>query len=185
MNRSGISQGEILQVSRNMILESGISTFSMRTVAGKCGVALGSIYNYFPSKADLISATIESVWKEIFKPFDEISRLHNFIDCVVVLFDTIKNGNEKYPGFFTVHSLNFAAGDKAKGKEMMGKYFDTLEHKLLDALENDDHVRENLFQNGLTKKTFVNYVWTLLVSILIKGDTDCNPLVEMIKNCIY
>ena len=39
----------------------------MRTVASECGIALGSLYNYFSSKSELLSATIEAVWKDIFQ----------------------------------------------------------------------------------------------------------------------
>jgi len=39
----------------------------LKTVASECGIALGSLYNYFSSKSELLSATIEAVWKDIFQ----------------------------------------------------------------------------------------------------------------------
>lgn len=47
-------------------MEKGLSAINMRTVASACGVAVGSIYKYFPSKTDLIYATVADVWKDIF-----------------------------------------------------------------------------------------------------------------------
>ncbi|MDO4277165.1 MAG: TetR/AcrR family transcriptional regulator [Eubacteriales bacterium] len=185
MNKVVTSREEILKVSRNMVLEKGMDSFSMRTVAGQCGVAVGSIYNYFPSKADLLSATIESVWEEIFKPLNSVSEFHTFVDCVTCMFETIKKGNESYPGFFTVHSLNFASEDKDKGKAMMKNYFDALEDRLVDSLERDKNIRKGVFQNKLSKRLFANYVFTLLISVLLRNKEGHEPLLEMIRNCIY
>lgn len=36
-----------------------------------CGVSVGSIYNYFDSKAALLSETVGSVWQEIFHRPDD------------------------------------------------------------------------------------------------------------------
>lgn len=185
MNKAVTSQEEILKISRNIVLKQGISSFSMRTVASQCGVAVGSIYNYFSSKSDLLSATIESVWEEIFEPFNRISQFTDFVHCVSCMFDIIKNGDERYPGFFTVHSLNFTTEDKDKGKATMENYFSVLECKLMEVLERDKHVKEEAFQTGLSKGKFVEYVFTLLLSILLKKEKDCHSLLEMIKNCIY
>ena len=58
MNKVVTSKEEILAASRELVLEKGIMSLSMRSVAEACGVAVGSIYNYFPSKAELLSALL-------------------------------------------------------------------------------------------------------------------------------
>lgn len=45
---------------------NGWAAVSIRSVAAKCSVSAGTIYNYYESKAELLGATIESVWQEIF-----------------------------------------------------------------------------------------------------------------------
>lgn len=65
MNLPATSKEEILEVSRKIVMKEGLFAINMRTVANECKVAVGSIYNYFPSKAELVSATIEVVWKDI------------------------------------------------------------------------------------------------------------------------
>ena len=63
MNTIVTSKEEILKTSRALIQEQGWSAVSIRSVAAACGVSVGSIYNYFDSKAELVSATVESVWR--------------------------------------------------------------------------------------------------------------------------
>ena len=60
MNTIVTSKEEILKNSRELIREKGWAAVSIRSVASACGVSVGSIYNYYDSKAELISATVES-----------------------------------------------------------------------------------------------------------------------------
>ena len=60
MNTVVTSREAILEECRKIVMEQGISAVNMRSVAAACGVAVGSIYNYFPSKTDLISAAAVS-----------------------------------------------------------------------------------------------------------------------------
>lgn len=185
MNKVVTSREEILEVSRELILKKGVSAFSMRMVAGACGVAVGSVYNYFPSKAELLGATIESVWAEIFKPFFSGAEFDSILDCVSCMFDLIKEGDKKYPAFFTVHSLNFTSDEKHMGKERMHHYFAFLEAKLVYALKQDERIKKGVFCQAFSREIFANYIFTLLVSILLNGEPDCQALLKMIENCVY
>ena len=67
MNTVVTSKEDILRASRELIRQRGWSAVNIRSVAAACGVSVGSIYNYFDSKAALVGATVESVWGEIFR----------------------------------------------------------------------------------------------------------------------
>lgn len=58
------SKEAILRVGRDIVIKFGLQGLNIRDVAKQCGVSVGSIYNYFPTKSDLIIATIESVWRK-------------------------------------------------------------------------------------------------------------------------
>ena len=70
MNTVITSEFEILKASRKLIQQQGWSAINIRLVAAVCGVSVGSIYNYFDSKAALVEATVKSVWREIFHRSD-------------------------------------------------------------------------------------------------------------------
>lgn len=59
MNTVVTSKEEILKTSRELIQQKGWSAVNIRSVAAACGVSVGSIYNYFGSKAELVGATVE------------------------------------------------------------------------------------------------------------------------------
>ncbi|MDO5293441.1 MAG: TetR/AcrR family transcriptional regulator [bacterium] len=47
----------LLQEARKEMFEEGYQTFNIRQVAARCQVAVGTVYNYFPSK-EMLAATI-------------------------------------------------------------------------------------------------------------------------------
>lgn len=113
MNTQITSAEEILKAAQKILLEHGASALNMRAVAAACGVSVGSIYNYFPSKSALIGATIESVWTEIFRPFT--SRCYtSFDDAATALLAALADGEGRYPGFFRCTRFPSPAATKPK-----------------------------------------------------------------------
>lgn len=47
----------ILQTGKQLLLQNGYEQMTLRRVAHACGIAAGTIYNYFPSK-EMLAATI-------------------------------------------------------------------------------------------------------------------------------
>ena len=119
MNTIVTSKAVILQSSRELIRQQGWSAVSIRSVAVACGVSVGSIYNYFDSKADLVGATVESVWSEIFHRPSDMSEFQRLEGCITWMYGRMAYGSEQYPGFFTLHSLGFMQKEKEDGKERM------------------------------------------------------------------
>ena len=185
MNTIVTSREAILAESRKLVMEKGIDSVNMRSVAAACNVAVGSIYNYFPSKADLISAAVEDVWKDIFHMSGESMKFEHFTDCLAWLYERIQKGCEQYPGFFTLHSVSFAAEDKSSGRRMMEKYFAHIRQNLLHVLAADPLVREDAFDDQLSAGQFVDMIFTLLTSLLLQNQKCCEPLLVVAARCIY
>lgn len=70
MNEIAGVKEKILDTAKNIAAEDGIASISIRSVATKCGIAVGTVYNHFPNKGDLIAAVIEDFWQSVFKTMD-------------------------------------------------------------------------------------------------------------------
>ena len=57
------ARGLILDEAKKQIREQGYAATTVRSVAAKCGVAIGTVYNYFPSKEILIASFMADDWK--------------------------------------------------------------------------------------------------------------------------
>ena len=82
MNPMATSKENILQISRKLIQQNGWAGVNIRSVAAACGVSVGCIYNYFESKTDLLSATVESIWSDIFHHPEDEAVFQDTLSCV-------------------------------------------------------------------------------------------------------
>lgn len=184
MNTIITSRKAMIEASQKIAFETGLHSINIRTVAANCGVAVGSVYNYFPSKADLIAATVKKVWEEIFHNASQSRPPAEFTQCVVWLYDTIQKGSTEYPSFFTIHSMSFAVSDKEKGREVMAHYFAHMKDGLLQALLSDQLVRKNIFTDAFTPTDFVDFVFSNIMSLSMQKAKNCDTLIEIIRRII-
>lgn len=53
-------RARIIRAAAALVSRGGTEAVQMRTVAERAGVALGTLYRYFPSKADLVAAVVSA-----------------------------------------------------------------------------------------------------------------------------
>ncbi len=184
LNKPAITNDEILNISKKHILENGFSSFNVRAITKECGISIGTLYNYFSSKNDLLIATVESIWEEIFQPLSNLNDFDRFVDVVECMYQNIEEGNHKYSGFFSLHNLNFAAAGKKEGVNTMNNYFSILKSDLLFVLKRDQQVNRNMFSPEFPEETYVDYIFGLLISSLLKKE-DSSKLLHFISNYLY
>lgn len=63
----------------------------------------------------------------------------------------------------------------------MNIYFLKLKQKLILALKSDKNIRKNIFSNEFTPEIFVDYIFDLIISDLLKKQDNCNSLIIFIK----
>ena len=130
MNTIVTSREDILHSSRELIRRQGWEAVNIRSVAAACGVSVGSIYNYFSSKAELVGATVESIWHEIFHFPQEPTAFADTLACVSWLYERMRYGSEKYPGFFTLHAPELWPRKRPTGKQRMYQTWDHVVRRL-------------------------------------------------------
>lgn len=185
MNRAVTSREAILATCKELFTETGAQALNMRDVAKKCGVAIGSVYNYFSSKENLTTAIVESIWTDIMHQGGGVIKRSDFIQTVRNLFERIERGSKEYPFFISAHSASFANMDKTEGRDVMNRYFQHIESGLLEALDGDPRARPDAFNEELTQKAFVGFVFSNVMAQVMARKTDCDTLIAVIKRTIY
>ncbi len=174
----------ILKTSKALALKNGVHTLNIRLVAKECNISVGSIYNYFPSKEDLITATVESIWQDIFKLDDNLLCFDDFVSCIKWFFNAIYESAKIYPNFFSNHSLAISNTQKDKGIKIMNNFMLNLKKIFLQSLNNDKNIRKNVFNEDLTPDIFIDYVFSLMLQSLSKNK-GYKSLLKFIENTIY
>ena len=182
MNKTITSEKDILDISKRIASEKGLQAITMRSVAKECDVAVGSIYNYYASKNDLLIATIASIWQEIIQD-NFLQQSSGFTENVQRLFECIQSGSKKYPFFFSLHSMSLA--EKEKGRMAMHQYFQNIKKYLLTSLEEDKNIKKEVFNQSFREEQFIDFVFSNLISLLLHKEQSCDFLITVIQKIIY
>ena len=185
MNTAVTSKEEILRTSRELIQTQGWSAVSVRSVAAACGVSVGAIYNYFDSKAELVGATVESIWREIFHRPEDDAVFDDVQACVAWMYRQMARGSERYPGFFTLHSIGFMREDRADGKRRMQQTWQHILTGLRHVLQQDPKIRPNAFTAQFTAEQFADILFSLMLSAMLRQDYDPSAVLELVRRTLY
>lgn len=185
MNTNTTTREDILKVSRTIAQEQGFESINIRSVASACGVSVGSIYNYFDSKTELVSAVVESIWSDIFHHWEDAFIFQDTEVCVAWIYGRLNYGSTKYPGFFTHHSLSFLQEDKAEGKRLMFKTWQHILHALCSVIKRDAKVRPHAFTEQFTVEKFADILFSLILSAMLRSDYDSAPVLELVRRVLY
>jgi len=63
----------LLEEARRQVAESGYSAMTIRSVAKRCGVGVGTVYNYFPSKDALLATYMLEDWGQCIHTIESVS----------------------------------------------------------------------------------------------------------------
>ena len=185
MNLNATSKANILKTSRELIQQNGWAGVNIRSVAAACGVSVGCIYNYFASKTELLSATVESIWSDIFHHPENEVVFQDTLSCVRWMYQQLEDGCQRYPGFFTHHALGFVQQDTADGKQQMQRAWRHILEALCVVLQNDTKIRADAFTEEFTIEKFAETLFSLMLSALVRQDFDPSTVLEIVRRAIY
>lgn len=83
----------LIAEAKKQVLQNGFSALSIRSVAKACGIATGTVYNYFESKEMLVASFMAEDWLTAVQTMK--SRCQGDSDAVSVL-ETIHDGLSSY-----------------------------------------------------------------------------------------
>ena len=90
----------LLAAARRQIEYNGYQNMTIRSVATECGIAVGTVYNYFPSKEILIASFLSEDWHACIDPIaaqvNDDARTH--LRCI---FDALHSFANSYRELFS------------------------------------------------------------------------------------
>lgn len=185
LNTVVTSRQQILQASRTLVRQRGWESIGIRTVANACGVSIGSIYNYFSNKGELVAATVESIWAEIFQPPEQDPPFADTLDCISWLYRRMAYGAEHYPGFFNLHAASFAGVGKEEGKRLMQQTWQHIPQALCGVLRADPKVRPGALDGNLSAEQYADILFAMLFCAMLREDYDPTPALELTRRTLY
>lgn len=76
-------KNSILTEARELLVNSDYEAFNIRDLSAKCNISIGTIYNYFPNKRELINAIFQLDWNSA------LLRMENLNSSYTTLYDKL------------------------------------------------------------------------------------------------
>jgi len=90
--------------ARRVMVEEGYEGLTIRKVAAALDVAVGTLYNYFPSKDFLIASVMLEDWQEIMQRLLEEGPAEDGITQIRRVFEGIKEFSDRYSRVWSQYS---------------------------------------------------------------------------------
>jgi len=160
-------ESRLIEEAKRQIEESGYSAMTIRSVAKSCGVGVGTVYNYFPSKEALLATYLLESWKKCVDTIHEVSREANqprpVIQC---MFDQLLQFSEDHRMIFQDKAAASAfAGSFSRYHIMLRSQLAAPVRKFCDSVFSAEFVAEALLVWSMAGKTF-DEIYGILQKIL-------------------
>lgn len=162
---------KLLAEARKQVMEQGYSAMTIRSVAKGCGVSVGTVYNYFPSKDMLVASFMLTDWQvcmaAIKQCCEENSEPQTILKCV---YDELQLFTKTYMKLFQDENAgsSFASAFPQRHKQLRDQIANQVQKICVKQTKADvDFLAEFLAENMLTW-TLANKTFEEISSILLQ-----------------
>ena len=160
-------EARLLQEAKRQVKENGYSAMTIRSVAKECGVGVGTVYNYFPSKDALLATYMLEDWNKCIAAINAVSTYSDHpAPLVRCICDQIRNYAQLHSAVFQDEAA--AAGFAGSHSKYHGLLRAQLAQPMRKFCENDftaEFIAEALLTWTTAGKTF-DEVYSMIEKLL-------------------
>ena len=109
-------ESKLIAEAQKQILEQGYGAVTIRSVANACGVGVGTVYNYFSSKEELLATYLLEDWSSCITAIQAVSRYSdNPAPVLRCIYDRLTDYAQRHRSIFRDEAA-FAAFAASFGK---------------------------------------------------------------------
>jgi len=157
---------KLIEQAKKQVLENGYSATSIRSVAKACGIAIGTVYNYFPSKDMMIASFMSVDWHNAVSamkaksqnqedPIKVLKIIHKELCSFIKIYEGIFNDPDSKASF-----NSFGPGKHSVLVNQLSEIVKpSCENKAKDKnLDISEFVIETLLMWTMQQKSFADYI---------------------------
>lgn len=172
---------QLLDCARRIGCTEGASAISIRRLAKEANIAVGTVYQYFDSKRELLLALIEEYWADALSKLNDATTSDRFPGQVRQMYLFLQAKMIEC-GATLMRNLR---GDEKAARGKMTVVTAALRNMLEEQLRKDPAIRDGVWNESLTLEDFAQFVLTNLLALLQQKNGDPETLIEIIERVIY
>ena len=179
MKKSATSKEELLAIAKEIAGREGIGNLNIRRLASESGIAIGTVYNYYPSKGDLIGAGLGGFHGSHFD-----TESGDFIGSVHDIHFRLRENLGSFREEFLKEMEVLSKTDQKRGRELEAFYLGHMKEGMLRILERDNRVAPEVWNETFTPERFISFAFSNMV-LLLKNQEDPAYFEEIMRRLIY
>ena len=186
MKQAVTSREQLRTAAQDILQAEGPGALSIRRLAKELGISAGVVYNYFPSKGELLLALTEQFWRGVFHP-----GLEEFVtggDFLAFFREVYARLGARWPQFMALLAGPLALlAEQERGQGRAGER-QSLAHMQAGfeaALAADKNIRPGAFSGAFSRQAFAAFALQSTLGELRAGKPDPAFLEEAFRRILY
>lgn len=183
--KNGALSAQIQECARQIAFSEGIAALGMRRIAQDAGVSVGTVYNYFANKDEILLALAEEFWAETLLEMQRCINPGRFTDAVAQIYRFLR---EKMRDVRAGLMPLFRGGDDAslaEGRRRMHAMQQRLLAGLVQRLQSDPAIPAETWGGSFTPEAFALFVMANMLMLLQDGIDEMDFLTALIERTLY
>ena len=185
MPKQVIDKDKLIDQAYSIAAREGISALSVRKLAAACGIAVGSVYMYFPTKADLTAAVFTRFFGQaLFEECCKVDGRESFTDYVRKLRGTLGEALAQMGVDWFAEMRRLPRSEHEALEAARSPMLAHMEQGLQYVLEADPAVVRSRLVGALSPQKLCPFVLGAIFNSLMEG-SDCEPLFALLDTSLY
>lgn len=185
MPKQVIDKDKLIDQAYLIAAREGISALSVRKLAGACGIAVGSVYMYFPTKADLTAAVFARFFGQaLFEECCRVDGSETFTDYVRKLRGALGDALAQMDVDWFAEMRRLPRNEHEALEAARGPMLAHMEQGLQHVLDADPALVRSRLHGALSPEKLCSFVLGTIFTSLME-DSDCEPLFALLDTCLY
>lgn len=185
MPKQVIDKDKLIDQGYLIAAREGISALSVRKLAAACGIAVGSVYMYFPTKADLTAAVFARFFGQaLFEECCKVDGRESFTDYVRKLRGALDEALAQMDVDWFAEMRRLPRSEHEALEAARGPMVAHMEQGLQQVLEADPAVVRSRLVGALNPEKLCPFVLGTIFTSLMEG-SDCEPLFALLDTSLY
>ena len=158
-----------------------MGAISIRRLAAEANIAVGTVYNYFESKQEVLLALTEEYWRESLLQMHERVSAERFSEQLVEIIAFLRS---KMNDCAEILMRNLHE-DVETGRARMASMQRVLRQTLVDRLNRDTTIPQYVWTESFTREAFADFVFTNILSLLQQKEESEDIFLEIVSRTLY
>lgn len=171
----------LLDCAREIVRREGAGAVNIRRIAGETGISVGSVYNYYSGKDDILLALTEEYWRSTLLDMRDAVWGNSFTRQLAQIY-TFLRAHVSHKAALLMESLKSV---EPAGRERMEAMLSVLRDDILERMERDAGIRATVWNEQFTKERYADFVVRNLTALLRPGAPGPGFFLEIVRRTLY